>query len=109
MWLTRDRRSYIEKIEIRGNAKTKDRVIRRELAVAPGRSVRHGTRVNLSQKRLEGLNYFEKVDTRPEADGRSRPEKPHRRRGGKEHRQLYLGRGFQFRGFPGGICGIHAG
>ena len=35
-------KSYIEKIEIRGNIKTKDKVIRRELAVAPGRSVRHG-------------------------------------------------------------------
>ena len=25
------------------------------------------TRVKLSKKRLEGLNYFEKVETRPEA------------------------------------------
>ena len=37
-------KSYIEKIEIRGNTKTKDQVIRRELAVSPGRSVRHGPR-----------------------------------------------------------------
>src|SRR5262249_9190631 len=29
-------KSYIEKIEIRGNTKTKDKVIRRELAVSPG-------------------------------------------------------------------------
>jgi len=29
-------RSYIEKIEIRGNINTKDKVIRRELAVSPG-------------------------------------------------------------------------
>src|SRR4029450_10746421 len=29
-------KNYIEKIEIRGNTKTKDRVIRRELAVSPG-------------------------------------------------------------------------
>ncbi len=59
-------KSYIEKIEIRGNIKTKDRVIRRELAVAPG-EVFDMTRVNLSKQRMEGLNYFEKVDTRPEA------------------------------------------
>src|SRR5882724_3857891 len=58
-------KNYIEKIEIRGNTKTKDRVIRRELAVAPGETF-DMVRVNLSQQRLEGLQYFEKVDLRPE-------------------------------------------
>ena len=58
-------KSYIEKIEIRGNTKTKDRVIRRELAVSPG-EVFDTVRVKLSKQRLEGLRYFEKVDTRPE-------------------------------------------
>ena len=29
-------KSYVEKIEIRGNTKTKDKVIRRELAITPG-------------------------------------------------------------------------
>src|SRR5207237_6671343 len=29
-------KAYIEKVEIKGNTKTKDRVIRRELAVSPG-------------------------------------------------------------------------
>src|SRR6185312_3288657 len=58
-------KNYIEKIEIRGNTKTKDRVIRRELAVAPG-EVFDMVRVNASKQRLEGLQYFEKVDTRPE-------------------------------------------
>lgn len=57
--------SYIEKIEIRGNTKTKDRVIRRELAVSPG-EVFDTVRVKLSKQRLEGLQYFEKVETRPE-------------------------------------------
>ena len=59
-------KNYIEKIEIRGNTKTKDRVIRRELAVSPGETF-DMTRVNISQQRLEGLQYFEKVDARPEA------------------------------------------
>jgi outer membrane protein insertion porin family len=59
-------KSYIEKIDIRGNTKTKDRVIRRELAVSPG-EVFDMVRVNLSKQRLEGLQYFEKVDARPEA------------------------------------------
>src|SRR5204862_4154045 len=50
-------RSYIEKIEIRGNTKTKDKVIRRELAVSPG-EVFDMVRVKLSKERLEGLQYF---------------------------------------------------
>jgi len=58
-------KSYIEKIEIKGNVKTKDRVIRRELAVSPG-EVFDMTRVKLSQRRLEGLNYFDKVEAKPE-------------------------------------------
>ncbi|MGN6553831.1 MAG: outer membrane protein assembly factor BamA [Verrucomicrobiota bacterium] len=58
-------KSYIEKIEIRGNDKTKDRVIRRELAVSPGETF-DMVRVRLSKQRLEGLQYFEKVDARPE-------------------------------------------
>lgn len=59
-------KNYIEKIEIRGNTKTKDRVIRRELAVAPGETF-DMVRVKLSQARLENLQYFEKVDAKPEA------------------------------------------
>ena len=58
-------KSYIEKIDIRGNTKTKDKVIRRELAVSPG-EVFDMVRVKRSKQRLEGLQYFEKVDTRPE-------------------------------------------
>ena len=49
--------SKIEKIEIRGNTKTKDKVIRRELAVSPG-EVFDMVRVKLSKERLEGLQYF---------------------------------------------------
>jgi outer membrane protein insertion porin family len=58
-------KSYIEKIEIHGNTKTKDKVIRRELAVAPG-ELFDMVRVKLSKQRLEGLGYFERVDTQPE-------------------------------------------
>ncbi|MDG1889839.1 MAG: outer membrane protein assembly factor BamA [Verrucomicrobiota bacterium] len=53
--------SYIEKIEIRGNTKTKDKVLRRELAVAPGEPF-NMVRARLSQQRLEGLRYFESVE-----------------------------------------------
>ena len=57
--------SYIEKIEIRGNTRTKDKVIRRELAVAPG-ELFDMVRVKLSKSRLEGLSYFDRVEARPE-------------------------------------------
>lgn len=57
--------SSIEKIEIKGNIKTQDRVLRRELAVSPG-EVFDMTKVKLSRQRLEGLNYFSRVDTQPE-------------------------------------------
>lgn len=58
-------KSYIEKVEIKGNTKTKDKVIRRELAVAPG-EIFDMVRVKLSTNRLYGLNYFEKVNAQPE-------------------------------------------
>ncbi len=57
--------SHIEKVEIKGNTKTKDKVIRRELAVMPG-EVYDTVKVKLSKARLEGLGYFQKVDTQPE-------------------------------------------
>lgn len=58
-------KSFVEKIEIRGNVKTKDKVIRRELALSPGETF-DMTRVKISQRRLQGLEYFSKVDARPE-------------------------------------------
>jgi len=56
---------YVERIDIRGNVKTKDKVIRRELAIAPG-EVFDMVRVKISKERLEGLQYFSKVDMEPE-------------------------------------------
>jgi len=55
-------KSLIERIDIKGNTKTKDKVIRRELAVAPGETF-DLVRVKISKSRLEQMNYFEKVDT----------------------------------------------
>jgi outer membrane protein insertion porin family len=60
-----DQKSYTQKVEIRGNLKTKDKVIRRELAIAPG-DVLDMVHVKTSKQRLEGLQYFSKVDIRPE-------------------------------------------
>lgn len=67
-------KSYIEKIEIQGNVKTKDRVIRRELSVAPG-EVFDMTRVKLSRQRLEAMNYFERVETDAEPDPSLPPDR----------------------------------
>jgi outer membrane protein insertion porin family len=56
---------YIEKIIIKGNVKTKDKVLRRELAVYPG-EVYDMVRVKISKSKLEQMQYFEKVDTEPQ-------------------------------------------
>jgi outer membrane protein insertion porin family len=58
-------KNNVEQINIRGNIKTKDKVIRRELAIAPG-EVFDMVRVKISKQRLEGLDYFDKVDLQPE-------------------------------------------
>ncbi|MFZ2639656.1 MAG: outer membrane protein assembly factor BamA [Verrucomicrobiia bacterium] len=57
--------SYLSKISIRGNTKTKDKVIRRELAVKPG-DVFNMVKVKRSKERLENMGYFSKVNTIPE-------------------------------------------
>lgn len=54
--------SRIERIDIRGNTKTRDRVLRRELAVSPGETF-NMVRVKVSQARLEGLGFLDKVET----------------------------------------------
>lgn len=55
-------KSFIERIEIKGNVKTKDRVIRRELAVSPGEPF-DMVRVKRTKGRLEQMGFFEKVET----------------------------------------------
>ncbi len=57
--------AYVDLIEIRGNEKTKDKVIRRELAVAPG-EVYNTVKVDASKQRLENLGYFSHVTMTPE-------------------------------------------
>jgi outer membrane protein insertion porin family len=53
---------YVEFINVTGNTKTKDKVIRRELAVAPG-EVFDMVKVKRSRERLQNLGYFSKVET----------------------------------------------
>jgi len=58
--------TYIDKIKIRGNTKTKDVVIRRELRVYPGDRF-DGDKIRRSKERLYNLGFFEEVnfDTEP--------------------------------------------
>src|SRR6266487_3970928 len=58
-------RSFVQRINIVGNTRTKDKVIRREVLVAPG-DVFNTVRVDTTKKRLENLGYFAKVETYPE-------------------------------------------
>jgi outer membrane protein insertion porin family len=57
--------SYVEQIIIQGNNRTKDKVIRRELLVAPGQ-IYDSVRADVSKKRLDNLQYFDKVDISPQ-------------------------------------------
>ncbi|MEQ1859404.1 MAG: outer membrane protein assembly factor BamA [Chthoniobacteraceae bacterium] len=56
--------SYVEHVNIQGNTRTKDKVIRREVLVAPG-DVFNTVRVDATKQRLLNLNYFSKVDVYP--------------------------------------------
>jgi outer membrane protein insertion porin family len=56
--------SFINLVNIQGNTRTQDHVIRRELAVVPG-DVYDTTLVDVSRQRLDNLNYFSQVQTIP--------------------------------------------
>jgi outer membrane protein insertion porin family len=58
-------RSFVNRVTIVGNTRTKDKVIRREVLVAPG-DVFNSVRAETTKKRLENLGYFSKVETYPE-------------------------------------------
>lgn len=52
--------AYVRSVSIRGNTRTKDKVIRRELTVAPG-LILNGVAAEQSKKRIENLGFFENV------------------------------------------------
>lgn len=54
-------KAYVERIEIRGNDRTRDYVIRREFDVSEGDAFNQ-VLIQRAKKRLEALGYFEKVD-----------------------------------------------
>jgi outer membrane protein insertion porin family len=55
---------FIERIEIKGNIRTRDEVIRRELRFSEGDAF-NAARIKESQRRLNRLDYFEKVQIQP--------------------------------------------
>ena len=58
--------AWIQDVEIRGNSLTKDKVIRREISVAPG-EVYNTPKVRWSENRVRNLNYFSYVRAYPES------------------------------------------
>lgn len=54
-------RAYIERVEVRGNTKTRDQVIRREFDFAEGDAFNQTT-VKRAKRRLEGLGFFSSVN-----------------------------------------------
>lgn len=56
---------YVESINVEGNTKSKSRVIIRELALSPG-DVFDLRRMDVSERRLKNINFFEDVRLNPE-------------------------------------------
>ncbi|MBM3245937.1 MAG: outer membrane protein assembly factor BamA [Candidatus Omnitrophica bacterium] len=52
--------AYVDKIKVRGNVKTKDIVIRRELRIRPGDRF-DGDKLRRSKERLQNLGFFEEI------------------------------------------------
>ena len=62
--VTEGPRVYIERIDISGNTRTKDKVIRREFRLAEGDAFNAAT-VRRSRQRLQDLGYFNSVQVQP--------------------------------------------
>jgi len=65
-------RVYIGRIDISGNSRTVDKVIRREMQLAEGDPF-NATKVHLSEQKLKDLNFFKTVEVKP-VDG-SQPDR----------------------------------
>lgn len=62
--VTEGRAYKIGKVQIEGNDKTQDHVIRRELPLEPGQPF-DTTRMDVTKRRLENMNYFSNVELMP--------------------------------------------
>jgi outer membrane protein insertion porin family len=59
---------YVDKVNIAGNTRTQDKVIRREVPLAPT-DVFNTKRMDAAKARLDNLKYFSKVEVRPTEPG----------------------------------------
>ncbi|MCL4224834.1 MAG: outer membrane protein assembly factor BamA [Myxococcales bacterium] len=55
------KKAYFERINVRGNSKTRDKVIRREMKISEG-ELFSSTALEASKRRVNALGFFEKVD-----------------------------------------------
>ncbi len=58
--ITENQISYVDKIKIKGNIKTKDIVVRREMRLHPGDRF-DGDKLRRSKERLQNLGFFEEI------------------------------------------------
>ncbi len=59
--IEKGRKVYFERINIRGNSKTRDKVIRREMKISEG-ELYSQTNLDISKRRIQALGYFDKVE-----------------------------------------------
>jgi len=59
--MSKRQKVFFKRIEVRGNQKTRDRVIRRELTIEPG-DLYSNTAIERSKRRVRRLGYFENVE-----------------------------------------------
>lgn len=62
--VTEGSKSFVGRVNISGNEKSKDKVVRRELTLAPG-DVFNTVELDASRKRLQNTGYFSQVDMLP--------------------------------------------
>ena len=99
-------RVYINRINISGNARTVDKVIRREMQLAEGDPF-SATKVHLSEQKLKDLNFFESVKVTP-VDG-GQPDRANLNVDVKEKStgEISVGAGFSSTDGPLGDFNIH--
>jgi outer membrane protein insertion porin family len=101
-------RVYIGRIEINGNTRTADKVIRREMQLAEGDPF-SATKVQRSEQRLKDLNFFDPVKVTP-VDG-DQPDRSNLKVDVKEKStgEVAIGAGFSSTDGPLGDFTIHEG
>ena len=59
--IKKGKKVYFERINVRGNSKTRDKVVRREMKISEG-ELYNQTNLEISRRRINALGFFEKVD-----------------------------------------------